>query len=283
MRKILDSAIDEVSEALSVHVAPLAIQIVVVPTGVTVLLGLRNPPRRWTSMVGPSLPSFTIAPCVDSLLCYMLIRWPKCILQDSPKIKGTYMHLFNCIWVVLLISRLNLAFLSPKLSRGIDIVLVYLCPCGLDNPRNTLRWKLLQLASIHLRIILFSLRTANIVTGVEEDGSAPVVEGEKERRPSNTDACVKELVRGATGIGGAGLRWRQRLLNEEDNEDELQRFMPLGLTSIEAHGRHCWDRENGMAVWTMVGPVLGRWAEKGWRRGLCRVIWTGPQRPASLG
>jgi hypothetical protein len=85
-RKILDSAVDELSEALSVHVAPLAIQIIMVPIGVTVLLGLCNPPRSWTDMVGPSLFSLTIAPCVDSLLCYRLIRWPKSILQDSPKI-----------------------------------------------------------------------------------------------------------------------------------------------------------------------------------------------------
>jgi hypothetical protein len=68
------------------HVSPPAIRVVVVPTGVTVLLGLRNPPRSWTETVGPSLPSFTIAPCVDSLLCCRLIRWPKSILQDSPKI-----------------------------------------------------------------------------------------------------------------------------------------------------------------------------------------------------
>jgi hypothetical protein len=56
---------------------------------------------------------------------------------------------------------LNLAFLSKKLSCGIDIVLVYLCPYGFNNPRNTLRSKLLQLASICLRIILFGLRTSN--------------------------------------------------------------------------------------------------------------------------
>jgi hypothetical protein len=42
------------------HVAPLAIRVVVVPAGMTVLLGLRNPPRRWTGTVGPSLPNFTI-------------------------------------------------------------------------------------------------------------------------------------------------------------------------------------------------------------------------------
>jgi hypothetical protein len=74
MRKILHSAIDEVLEALSMHVVPSAIQIIVAPTGVTVLLGLYNPLRSWTSTVGPSLPGFTIAPFVDSLLCYRLIR-----------------------------------------------------------------------------------------------------------------------------------------------------------------------------------------------------------------
>jgi hypothetical protein len=85
-RMILDSAVDEVSEALSMHVVAPAIQIVVVPTGVRVLLWLRNPPCSWTSTVVPSLPGFTIAPWVDSLLCYWLIRRPKSILQDSPKI-----------------------------------------------------------------------------------------------------------------------------------------------------------------------------------------------------
>jgi hypothetical protein len=44
-RKILDSAVDVVSEALSMRVAPPAIKIVVVPVGVTVLLGLCNLPR----------------------------------------------------------------------------------------------------------------------------------------------------------------------------------------------------------------------------------------------
>jgi hypothetical protein len=103
------------------------------PTGVIILLGLCYPPRSWTGTVGPTLPSFTIAPCVDSLLGYRSIRWPKSILQDSPKIYGMCMHSYNRIWVVLLISRLNLAFVSPKLSRGIDVVLVCLCPCGFDN------------------------------------------------------------------------------------------------------------------------------------------------------
>jgi hypothetical protein len=68
------------------HVAPPVIQIIMVPVGVTVMLELFNPPRSWTGMVGPSLPGITIAPCVDSLLCYRLIRRLKSILQDSPTI-----------------------------------------------------------------------------------------------------------------------------------------------------------------------------------------------------
>jgi hypothetical protein len=68
------------------HVAPPVIRTVVVPTEVIVPLGLRNPLRSWTGMVSPFLPDFTIAPCVDSLLCYRSIMRPKPILQDSPKI-----------------------------------------------------------------------------------------------------------------------------------------------------------------------------------------------------
>jgi hypothetical protein len=52
-RKILDSAVDVDSEALSMHVVPPAIWTVVVPARVTVLLGLHYPPRSWTGMVGP--------------------------------------------------------------------------------------------------------------------------------------------------------------------------------------------------------------------------------------
>jgi hypothetical protein len=68
----LDIAIDEMSGALSMHAAPPTIWIVVVPAGVTVLLGLHNPPCNWTDTVGPSLPGFTITSCVDSLLCYRI-------------------------------------------------------------------------------------------------------------------------------------------------------------------------------------------------------------------
>jgi hypothetical protein len=84
--KILGSAVNVVSEVLSMHVAHPARRIVLVPAGVTVQLGLCNPPCSWTDMVGPSLPGLTIAPCVDFLLCYRLIRWPNSILEDSPKI-----------------------------------------------------------------------------------------------------------------------------------------------------------------------------------------------------
>jgi hypothetical protein len=65
------------------HAVPPTIQTVVIPVGVTVLLGLHNPPRSWTDMVGLSLLDFIIAPYVNSLICYRLIRRPKSILQDS--------------------------------------------------------------------------------------------------------------------------------------------------------------------------------------------------------
>jgi hypothetical protein len=39
------------------HVAPPTVLIVVVPAGVIILLGLRNPPCSWTGMVG-SLPTW---------------------------------------------------------------------------------------------------------------------------------------------------------------------------------------------------------------------------------
>jgi hypothetical protein len=73
-RKILDNAVNEVSEVLSVHVAPLAIWIIVIPAGVIVMSGLHNPAHIWIGTVGPSLPGFTIAPYVNSLLCYRIIQ-----------------------------------------------------------------------------------------------------------------------------------------------------------------------------------------------------------------
>jgi hypothetical protein len=50
------------------------------------MLGLHNPPRSWTSTVGPTLPGITIVPYVDSMLCYRSIRRPKSILEDSPEV-----------------------------------------------------------------------------------------------------------------------------------------------------------------------------------------------------
>jgi hypothetical protein len=44
-QNILYSAVDVLSEALSMHVVPPAIWTIVVPTGVTVMLGLCNPPH----------------------------------------------------------------------------------------------------------------------------------------------------------------------------------------------------------------------------------------------
>jgi hypothetical protein len=86
LQKVLDIAINEVSRELSLHTVPRSYGLFVLPAGVTVLLGLHNPPRNWTTMVGPSLPSFTIVPCVDFLLFYRSIRRPKSILQDSPEV-----------------------------------------------------------------------------------------------------------------------------------------------------------------------------------------------------
>jgi hypothetical protein len=73
-QKILDNSVNVVSKALSMQVVHPAIQIVVVPVGLTVMLGLCIPPCSWTSTVGPSLPGFTIASCVDSLLCYRIVQ-----------------------------------------------------------------------------------------------------------------------------------------------------------------------------------------------------------------
>jgi hypothetical protein len=85
-RKVLDIAIDKVSGHCLFMRRLRPYRLFLVPTGVTILLGLHNPPRSWTGTVGLSLPGFTVAPCVDSLLCYRSIRWPKSILQDSPKV-----------------------------------------------------------------------------------------------------------------------------------------------------------------------------------------------------
>jgi hypothetical protein len=137
-RKILDSAVDEVLKAWSIHVAPRAIQIVVVPAGVTIQLGLHNPPCSWTGMVGPSLPGFTIAPCVDSLLCYRIVQVGQVYpsrLSKSPRYMYACIHLHLSCHAHLYV---RLYFFFLKLSHGIDKILVYLCPYGFNNRRNPL-------------------------------------------------------------------------------------------------------------------------------------------------
>jgi hypothetical protein len=68
------------------HVAPPVIRTVVIPAGVIVLLGLHDPPCSWIGTVGSSLPNFTVAPSVDSLLCYRSSKRPKSILLESPDV-----------------------------------------------------------------------------------------------------------------------------------------------------------------------------------------------------
>jgi hypothetical protein len=138
-RKILDSAVDLVSEALSMHVTPLAIWTVVVPAGVTILLGLCNPPRSWTGMVGPSLPDFTIAPCVDSLLCYRSIKRPKSILQDSPQ-NLRYMYAFIQLNLICPTRpQVKLSFSFTKVITRYRYSASLPLSLGFNNPRNTLR------------------------------------------------------------------------------------------------------------------------------------------------
>jgi hypothetical protein len=83
---VQDIVVDKVSGTLFMHAVPPAIWIVVVLAGVIVLLGLHNPPRNWTGMVGPSLPSFTIALVWIPYCAIGLIRRPKSILQGSPNV-----------------------------------------------------------------------------------------------------------------------------------------------------------------------------------------------------
>jgi hypothetical protein len=51
--KVLDIAIDKVSGASSMHTVPRPYKLIVVPAGVTVLLGIHKPPRSWTGTVTP--------------------------------------------------------------------------------------------------------------------------------------------------------------------------------------------------------------------------------------
>jgi hypothetical protein len=76
------------------HMVPPAIWIVVVPARVTVMLGLRNPPRNWTGTVDPFLPGFTTAPCVHSLLCYRIVQVAK-VYPSRQSQSLRYMYAFT--------------------------------------------------------------------------------------------------------------------------------------------------------------------------------------------
>jgi hypothetical protein len=85
--KVLDIAINVVSVVIVYALCVVGhTKYCVVPAGVTVLLVLHNPPRSWTSMWAPPMSGGTIAPCVDSLLCYGSIIWPKPICQDRSEV-----------------------------------------------------------------------------------------------------------------------------------------------------------------------------------------------------
>jgi hypothetical protein len=112
--------------ALSVHMVPPTIRAVVVPAGVTVLLGLCNPPRSWTGTVGPSLPDFTIA----------LVWIPYCATGRSgglslsfktvPKSKVRIGILQIYILVVSLLPRL-----VEPLAHSLELCFLHVCVCYL--------------------------------------------------------------------------------------------------------------------------------------------------------
>jgi hypothetical protein len=68
------------------NAAPSAIRTAVLPSSVTFMLGLHNPPRSWTGTVGLALPGFIIALVWIPCCATGLIRQPKSILQDSPEV-----------------------------------------------------------------------------------------------------------------------------------------------------------------------------------------------------
>jgi hypothetical protein len=90
------------------------------------MLGLRSPPCSWTGTVGPSLPEFTIAPSVHSMLWYRSIRRSKSILHDNPKVYGTYMH-FAHLHIVSLLPRL-----VEPLVHSLELWFLYVCVCYLS-------------------------------------------------------------------------------------------------------------------------------------------------------
>jgi hypothetical protein len=112
-RKILDSAVDEVSETLSMHQAPLAIQIIVVPVGLIVLLGLCNPPHRWTGMVGLSQPGFAIA------LSYPVFM-PKLSTHRMPDPGSIVPHIRPKVFTDNQMSRIKYYYYISRVSKDYD-------------------------------------------------------------------------------------------------------------------------------------------------------------------
>jgi hypothetical protein len=102
------------------YVVPPTIQIVMVLVGVTVLLGLHNTPHSWTSTVDPSLAGFTIAHCVDSLLCYSL----SFKTVSKSKVRICILHIY--ILVVSLLPRLG-----EPLAHSLELWFLHVCVCYL--------------------------------------------------------------------------------------------------------------------------------------------------------
>jgi hypothetical protein len=94
------------------------------------------------------------------------------------------------------------------------------------------------------------------ITGVEEDGSAPVAEGEKERRPSGTDSHVEELTGGSPGGSGTGIkrRWQWQCSVPRTNGRRRHHGPRLGWLVQWARNFASKVRENANGYW-------GLWAE----------------------
>jgi hypothetical protein len=125
-RKVLDIAIDKVLGALSMHTAPQSIRAVVVSVGVTILLGLHNPPHSWTGTMGPSLPAFTmplvlIPCCVVGQLGGLSLSF-KIVPKSKVRICISYIY----ILVVSLLPRLG-----EPLVHSLVLWFLHVCVCYL--------------------------------------------------------------------------------------------------------------------------------------------------------
>jgi hypothetical protein len=108
------------------HVVPLAIQTVVVPAGVTVLLGLHNPPHRWTGTVGPSLPNYTI-PLVW-IPCRAIGRSGSQNLSIKTVLKS---KVRICISHIYILDVSLLPRLGEPLAHSLELWFLHVCVCYL--------------------------------------------------------------------------------------------------------------------------------------------------------